>query len=584
MSRLTEQCPRCHWQHQWTFHYHGELPVEHPICPSCGADLERQYDFEAREVEGSPQEMLDSVQHDEAGLPLDGSARVLALGKRLDDRLDGGLGLMRVFNVEGLVDIELRPYAHHREGVFGIKVTANVGRSIYSMGLLELIGRLNHQLKLGAVVPHTSAYGLPMGAVELFAFGTEVNLYFQHVIPEQALDDDDQWDAQLAQCKALAAALARRLQHAARALNFSLGVPPSREGFHTPSANPEPDELGYSDFGSMRLEDVRETFLEALMVPEPDAEELLARMEHFLETLGLGEVRATNGELHFGLDSARVTVSVIERAGRRLVRYHAALLTGVDLSRFDQQEQELPAQALTALNDQIVAGRCLIEPESIGVDNGPSQIVFEKTLLGADLDLSEFALTLAMVAEEADRMDNILQETFGGLRADQLQSPQSPTPIDLQALMQQLAAHGLPDARRVEVEDVRRQVREMLEEIRVPAQEDEHGDFWFTHGSARFAVRVWRDERATYITLRSRVLRDVARTTGLAEALNDINRQGHFGAFVFKDGRHVDLLETLLADDISIEELTHALVSIGQLADLQDNILQELFGGSLASE
>lgn len=584
MSQLTENCPKCGWSHRWAFQYHGELPVEHPICPTCGEDLDRQYAFEPRELSISPEEMQALIQTDEAGFPVDQSPQVLELGRLLDERLEeAGVSPLRVYNVDGVVDLELRPYVHHREGVEGVKLTANVGRSVYSMALLELLARLNHQLPGGAVVPHTSAYGLPCGAVELFPFGTEVNLYYQRVITREEMGDE-RWFDILKECQHVASALARQMRRVMHMMSAAeLVISPEREPFDDGAGDVE-DEFGASAYGSMRLEDVQETFLDELLRPEPDAEELVERIRSFLQALSLDTLTGAPGVFLFKLDSARVRVSVVERGGRQLIRYHAVLLANIDPLRFEDSDPELPARALATLNDQILAGRCLIEPEDPRRDEGPSQIVFEKTLLGADLDLSEFALTLAMVAEEADRMDNLLQATFGGLRADQLEQPPETPPVDLQPLLQRLSTHGFDEVERQGVVKVRAQVRVMLEELRLPARQDDQDDFWFTHGSARFSVRVWQDVRATYITLRARVLREVTRPSGLSEALNAINRQVRLGAFVLKDERHVDLVETILADDLSIEEFAYALVSIGQLADLQDNLLRDAFGGELAIE
>ncbi len=557
--------------------------MEHPICPSCGGELIWDYAFDEVEVGMSPEAMESFIELDEVGFPLDRSPAVVRLGALLDARLEAAEGApLRVGNVGGVVDVELRPYVDYGAGVQGVKVIANVGESIYSMGLLEMLARLNAQLPLGSVVACDSAYGLPIGAVELYAFGAEVGLYYQHVIGVEALEAGG-WVEEHARCRQVAAALSRQLRSAARMLEAPLprraGAPPTAPQIE------EPGEGGLDASDSMRLDELQDGLLEDLFAPGPDDEELIERVRGFQEALGLVICEPSPGIFRFRRDSARVQVSVIQRSGRYLARYSAVLLSGVDLEGFEGEDASLPARALTALNGEVVTGRCLIEPEGPG-DGGPYHVVFEKTLLGTDLDLSEFALTLAMVAEEADRMDDILQSTLGGMRADEVevQEGEAEAGADLSALIRRLAVEGLPGLQRRPVAEVRAEVRHMLEEIRLPVEEDEAGDFWFVHGSARVSARVWQDERATSITLRAQVLREVERTVGLAEALNDVNRQIHFGAFVLAGGRHVDLVETILADDLAIEELAYALVSIGQLADTQDDRLKALFGGQMGNE
>jgi hypothetical protein len=566
VSQLQEICAACGWKFNFRFEYHGGVPVEHPICPSCGGDITWNYTFDADEVEGEPEAMASLILPDEAAFPEDNSPAYLEMGELLDARLIGIGGPFRVSNVDGVVDVELRPYVHPRSGNTGVKLIANVGRSTYSVALLELLSFINARLFHGAVIAHTSAYGLPDGGVELFAFGTEVSLFFQDVIDEETVGSEA-WAERIQSDRQIAADLARQLRSAALASRD----PAARSAL--PGLDLPTDELSSSNFGRMALEQVQGSFMEELFAPEPNVDELTDRVKTFLGELSLAAVQ-DNGVFRFCLDSARITVQFIERSGRTLLRFHSVLVAGIRPDALEGGEQVV-AGVLTTLNAEIISGRCLIE-----ADGDTLRISFEKTILGADLDLSEFAINLAMVGEEADRLDNLLQEAFGGLRADQTESTETFT--DLAPLLGRLAAE-VPGIEKAELARARTWVRHMLEELHLPMREDSQGDFWFSFGSARFAIRVWQDARATYLTLRARVLHDLDETDGLAQALNDINAQIHFGAFALRDGS-VEFVETILADDLSVEELAYALVTVGELADNHDDPLQERFGGFLAEQ
>lgn len=571
MSQLHEKCAGCGWSFDFRFEYHGGVPVEHPICPSCGGELGWSYTFDEAEVSVAPDAMAALILPDETGYPEDTSRENVEMGELLDARLIGIGGPFRVSNVDGVVDVELRPYVHPKSGDRGVKLIANVGNSTFSVALLELMSFINARLFHGAVVAHTSAYGLPRGGVELFPFGTPVSLFFQDIIDEDVVASEA-WEERIKSDRQAAADLARQLRNAAR-VGRETGVPSALPSMQLPGN----DELSGSAFGQMQLEEVQGTFLEQLFAPAPDTEELTDRVSTFLDELGLVPMEA-DGVFRFGLDSARVSVHFIERTGRTLLRFHSVLLAGIRPDELEGGEQ-LVAQVLTTLNAEIISGRCVIE-----ADAGETlRIAFEKTILGADLDLSEFAITLAMVAEESDRLDNLLQEAFGGLRADQIETPEASIEVtDLTPLLGRLAA-AVPGIERAELGKARRWVRHMLEELHLPAREDDNGDFWFAFGSARFAARVWQDQRATYLTLRARVLHDLDRTEGLASALNDINAQIHFGAFSRRD-QAIEFTETILADDLSVEELAYALTTVGELADNMDDPLQERFGGYLAEQ
>ncbi len=557
MSTLTESCQACGWRHDLAFHYHGGVPVEHPMCPKCGGALAWDYAFSEYGLSLDDEALRASLVRDEVGFPEDRSPRVARLERVMDHRLaELGWAGQRVWNVRGVVDVELRPFVDLRDAQDGVKLVAHVGSAAYSMALLELTAWINDRLPVGTLSAHTTSYGAPRGAFEIFPSGTHVGLYFQHFMPESSFRAAHAAD-ELKRAQRLAAELALHLRDLLQP-HEAASASPSRE---------EP------------------ALLDALSMPEPTAQELLARVCDLLAELGLdaspGADRAGEVLWTFSLGSALVGVSLLERGGRWLVRYRAELLDKIDLTEIPGGE-ELPARILASLNRDLIAGRCLIEqdfPSTQG--NLRLRVVLEKTLLATDLDLGEFGVTLLLVAQEADRLDNLLQEFFGGLRADQEAAPRA---VPLEALEARLQrdpnALGVP---RLGVDAARAQVRRSLEELRFAATEAEDGSFWFTYGSARIGLRVWQDPRATFLTLRARVLRAVERADGLAEALNALNQQIYFGAFALRDDHSVELTETILADELSLQEIAYALVTLGELADRHDNPLQARFGGLLGA-
>lgn len=574
MSEVVESCGSCGWSSKTAFVYHGGLPIEHPICPSCGGELAWTYGFAAREVPHAPDAMAAFVTSDEAGFPEDGTPEYAALGALLDEALERDLDEpLRIMNVQGVVDIELRPYVHSDPAERGAKLIANVGQAVYAMALLELLAQINHRLEVGQLIAHPSPYGLPHDAHQLFPFGTPVGLYMQAVVGREALESGVWVEAYDAFVEA-AVALAHQLASTARLAPSTAPAPVSEPPLTTKLISDE-----FVPSLPVQLENVRQAVLEPLLEDEHPVEVLLARLEAYHEALELAPGYTSELGFHYTLDSAQVRVWLETHGGRLLVRYRAVVLSRLPLDAEGRDAEEV-ARLLTTLNDQIVFGKCVLEP----LGDGAGQIVLDKTLLGLDLDLSEFAVTLAAVAEEADRIDNRLQEGLGGLRADQRPEAPEVDAAPLEPLLQKLATRGLPGFERIGVEEGRRALRHLLEEVRLDAEEDAQGDLWFTYGSSRILGRVWGDDRATYVTLRATVLQDVEHVEGLAQAINGCNRVVHVGAFALSGDRTIEMVETILIDDLSIEEFMHALVTLGEFADLYDNILQDRFGGLLGTE
>lgn len=575
MAKLLETCQRCGWSHQLSFVYHGGVPVEHPLCPSCGDGLRWEYTFEDAEAGGSGAALRAAIALDEVGLPEDRSPRVLRLQARIEQALEAQTGsALRFTNIGGHVDLEIRPYVDAARGVAGAKVVACVGQAVSSAGLRELLVGINAQLQQGAISAHAHPYGAPPGAASLQPFGTPVSLLYQHVIPEADLESGA-WVAQWEAAGAQAQWVARLFAQTAR-LDQPLALAPR-------AAHPVGPAY---DEGERSAETLEREVLEPLLRFAPDADEIRERLQSHMAALSLDVAPDARGVYTFACDSARVEVASVERGGRLLVSFSAVLLSELDLQRMAAQDAELLPRLLTHLNDQLLLGRCVLEAQP----GAAHRIVYETTLLSADLDLSELAVTLAVVAEQADAMDDLLQEGLGGLRADQVESltthrrQDGPPPCDVRPLLARLEARQVPGVRQIGAEIARVLLAESLEELRLPVTQDAEGNAWFTFGSARLCAHLWEDNRATWLTLSSPVLRNLERVEGVAVALNDLNRAIPTGAFALQEDRHILLVQTLPADDLAVEELAYALVTLGELADHYDNILQESFGGQLAAE
>lgn len=87
----------------------------------------------------------------------------------------------------------------------------------------------------------------------------------------------------------------------------------------------------------------------------------------------------------------------------------------------------------------------------------------------------------------------------------------------------------------------------------------------------------------TVIALRAPVLRQVpleAQGPALLARLNELNCRSHFGKWaLYAEEQLVALEYDLLGDHLQENELMTAVVRIARLADQQDDVLQEEFGG-----
>lgn len=88
--------------------------------------------------------------------------------------------------------------------------------------------------------------------------------------------------------------------------------------------------------------------------------------------------------------------------------------------------------------------------------------------------------------------------------------------------------------------------------------------------------------RQTVITMRAPLLRQVpAESQGvtLLARLNELNCRSHFGKWALYPDGLVALEYDLLGDDLQEDELMTAVTMLARLADQQDDLLQDAFGG-----
>ncbi len=107
---------------------------------------------------------------------------------------------------------------------------------------------------------------------------------------------------------------------------------------------------------------------------------------------------------------------------------------------------------------------------------------------------------------------------------------------------------------------------------------DADGDYPIRVGSALMFVQVL-DGVPPVVRIFSPILRDVAASAVLLEALNDINGRIRFGR-VFWTGRQVVVAMELTAAGITADQVVFACTELGNLADHLDDGLHGRFGGA----
>ena len=117
-----------------------------------------------------------------------------------------------------------------------------------------------------------------------------------------------------------------------------------------------------------------------------------------------------------------------------------------------------------------------------------------------------------------------------------------------------------------------------------PLHIDEDGSIPVRRGSALFHIDVIdRGENPALVCVWSVVLHNAAGGRSLLKALNDINSRILQARIYLKDG-DVIMSTELLADTVTVENLSYAADAIGALADRFDDELQEHFSGEKAFE
>lgn len=112
-----------------------------------------------------------------------------------------------------------------------------------------------------------------------------------------------------------------------------------------------------------------------------------------------------------------------------------------------------------------------------------------------------------------------------------------------------------------------------------PLHIDDDGSIPVRRGSALFYVDVVdRGENPALVRVWSIVLRNAAGGRSLLKALNDINARILQARVYLSDG-DVIMSTELLAETVTLENLSYAADAIGSLADRFDDELQESFSG-----
>ncbi|MEO3782372.1 YbjN domain-containing protein [Actinocorallia sp. B10E7] len=117
-----------------------------------------------------------------------------------------------------------------------------------------------------------------------------------------------------------------------------------------------------------------------------------------------------------------------------------------------------------------------------------------------------------------------------------------------------------------------------------PLHVDDDGSIPVRRGSALFHIDVIdRGENPALVCVWSVVLRNAAGGRSLLKALNDLNSRILQARVYLKDG-DVIMSTELLADTVTVENLSYAADAIGSLADKFDDELQESFSGHKSFE
>jgi hypothetical protein len=133
---------------------------------------------------------------------------------------------------------------------------------------------------------------------------------------------------------------------------------------------------------------------------------------------------------------------------------------------------------------------------------------------------------------------------------------------------------------------VRRNVVAILDHNGLPHSDDDNG-YAVRFSSALLRVGFSSIGTQVVITLGATVLRgvQVADRIGLLNRLNDLNQETHFGKWVFYDDETAIAVEyDLLGDHLQEDELMTAIAALARVADREDDLLKDVFGGLRAFE
>ena len=108
---------------------------------------------------------------------------------------------------------------------------------------------------------------------------------------------------------------------------------------------------------------------------------------------------------------------------------------------------------------------------------------------------------------------------------------------------------------------------------------DKDGDYPFRFGSSVLYVRIV-DDAAPVVAIFSPILREVDASPDLLAALNELNSKIRFGRVVWAHDE-VLLVSELSVVDLTADQIAHACLELGSLADAIDSELHGRFGGEI---
>lgn len=132
---------------------------------------------------------------------------------------------------------------------------------------------------------------------------------------------------------------------------------------------------------------------------------------------------------------------------------------------------------------------------------------------------------------------------------------------------------------------VRQQAKAILDANSLPWTET-NGALYLRFASALVAIDFTEWGEQTLIEISSHVVTSVeGGTKRILLELNELNKASRFGRWVYyAETRTITVEHEMLGDHLQENELMTGLAALARLADRNDNLLKQEFGGSMAFE